>query len=497
MNSVWLEICFYAFPAGRKTEVNPRNLFLLRRLNLIRMADMKWLFSLIIAVLMVTNCKVTAQPGKDSFTWGAVTYVNLSIWEKYNFHGEEIELLALRNSYNRLRVNHDTIWLKVCYRAPASVIGNLRIFIADNRNVKAIASDKAIHGLLKKDILLAVSPLWNPMIDLWQFIFPVSFKNGYIWRNDEDSYLFSYQGNEISKTEGGNQFAGVALELKNARESDKYGILAMESGKIMWIETKSGGTGQPKAALCLASDSFPGVYYIYQNLNKKYIFVKQNQKVGRGDELANMGGDGTWEYLQLGIVCSDSVPDYSRCSANLINFFPQLLELYYGRQPVGKQRFSKGQISFSISTGMKGNAKNVSAFEDYQGTGWKLDAWNTADKVEWVSNKLTGNARLSKTLFEGQPAQCTNPDDWYDYEIEVENGKYRVSSSVGDCFLPTWQKVEYEGVMAGTYQLNTGEFAWTPEKVVTVNDGKLTIRLYLADQTRKAGISKILFQQTD
>jgi hypothetical protein len=433
--------------------------------------------------------------GGDTIRWGRVTYLNLSLGQKIDFHGNEIELLDLKGSYNKIRIGHDTLWLKVSYRSAATSMGNFHVFVADNKHVKAISSDKALHGLLKKDVLLAVSPDYQPLIDQYQYIFPISFAGGYIWRNDEDSYPFSYQGGGIPKTTTEMQFHGAGLDLINGRGSSKFGILAMESGRVAWIDTKSGSSGQPTATLCLASNSNPGIYYIYSKLYSKYLFVKQNQEVERGDEIAYIWGDGLWEHLQLGIVYSDTVPTIKHWSNNMINFFPQLMELYYGRQPSGGQFFSRGQLSFGLPTGVKGNIKNASAYESYQGTGWKLGMWNTADKVEWASNKSTGNVRLAKTLFEGQSAQCTNPDNSYDYEIDVKNGIYRIRASLGDCYVQTWQKVEFEGVTAGTYQINPGLFTWTPERTVRVKDGRLTVRIYLGDQNQKAGISSIVFQQ--
>ncbi len=455
-------------------------------------------FPLYIVVMMFT-CRIASGQlaEKDTFRWGGVTYINMSVGEKVKFRGEEVELLSIRNHFNRIRINGDTAWIKVCYRAPVSLMRNMQVFVADNRNVKSIVSNRELHGLLTKDALIALCPLSEPLIDQWQFVFPVSFSGGYIWRNDEDSYIFSYQGGS-NRIEGMNvHFPGLALDMKNARGSSKFGILAMEAGRIAWINSKMDETGQPKAALCLASDSFPGIYYIYQNLYSKYVFVKPHQKVKQGDELGYIWGDGPWENLQLSVIRSDTVPDFNRRNTNLVNFFPQLMELYYGRQPAGGQMFTKGQILFGIPTGVNGNKKNVAAYENYQGTGWILGNWNTADKVEWVSTRTTGNARLSKTLFEGQPARCTNPLDWYEYEIDVDPGIYRIRASVGDCLLPSWQKVEFEGVIAGTYELDAGEFTWTPERIVKVQDGRLTVRIYLADQSRKAGINQIVFQQAN
>lgn len=436
------------------------------------------------------------QPSRDdSFTWGNVTYLNIAVGEKITFGESEIELLAVKNHFNHLRVDHDTSWLKVSYRTPASVVGNLVIFVADNRNVAALDADISAHGLLNKDALIAVSPLASPLADNWAFSFPVSFTGGYVWKSDEDSYMFSYQGAGTSKPGRYPLFPGVGLDMVNARISEKHTILAVESGRVVWVDRSRDNKGQPKASLCIESRNSPGIYYLYHNLYEKSIDVTKNEKVEKGDPLGHIWGDGNWEYLRLVVVKSDTLPLPGTRTGNLVNFFPQLLELYYGRQPNSATIFTKGKISFGKPTGQKGNVKNASAFEDYLGTGWELGKWNTADKVEWISTRQNGNVRLSGNLFEGQPAHCTNPHNWYDYSINVKNGIYRIRALVGDLQMHSWQKIEFEGVVAGTYDLEPGQFTWTSEKIVRVTDGKLTTRIGLDQEGRVSGISEIVFQQ--
>jgi hypothetical protein len=57
-------------------------------------------------------------------------------------------------------------------------------------------------------------------------------------------------------------------------------------------------------------------------------------------------------------------------------------------------------------------------------------------------------------------------------------------------------KIDFEGVNAGTFALSDGEQKWTNERIVKVNDGKLTIRIYVDENNEKvAGISEIVFQR--
>jgi hypothetical protein len=445
-------------------------------------------------IRQVTLGQIT-DPG--SFKWGNITYTNLSVGEKLVYNGSGIELIEIRNQWNLIRVNDDTVWMKVACRTPVSILGELKLFVADNRNIKTLASNKEAHHLLTKDVLLGMCNINSPLLETWKYAFPVSFSGGYVWKNDEDSYMFSYQGSGSSGKGSFPTFAGVAIDIKDGRGSGKYPIVAMENGRVIWVNTKKQGTLQPQASLCIESRSDPGIYYIYQNLYDKYIFVKKNQEVEKGDALGYIWGEGTWENLFLTIVKSDSIPDEINCRKNCVNFFPQLMELYYGSQSLSPLMLTRGQIQFGRPTGNGGNVKNVSAFEPFQGTGWILGKWNNAEKVDWVSNKVTGNARLSKILFAGQSAQCTNPQKWFDFEINVKSGIYRIRALVGDIVKSSWQKIEFEGVIAGIYPLEAGVTAWTSEKVVRVKDGKLTVRIYTGENDQSAGIGEIVFQKAD
>jgi len=104
--------------------------------------------------------------------------------------------------------------------------------------------------------------------------------------------------------------------------------------------------------------------------------------------------------------------------------------------------------------------------------------------------------RLRKIMFDGTPARYTNPDDYYEYRLNVRNGTYRIRAKVGDFYLTSWQKVEFEGVHAYEKSLDQGKFDWTTECVVIVSDGTLSIKIYIdQDNTRVAGLSEIVFQQ--
>jgi hypothetical protein len=170
--------------------------------------------------------------------------------------------------------------------------------------------------------------------------------------------------------------------------------------------------------------------------------------------------------------------------------------LYFKQSSGFPKSFSKGRIFFGKIRSQNGNQKNTIEFEEYSGKGWILGEWNTANKLDWVAKGIEGNTRLGKKLFEDSAAECTNPNNWYDYEINVQNGAYRIRAKVGDLLLPTWQKIDFEGINAGTFSLSEGEQKWTSERIVRVNDRKLTIRVYVDENNEKlAGIGEVVFQR--
>ncbi len=429
-----------------------------------------------------------------AFTWGNTTFVNLTTGVTVSFEGKEIELLQVNNHYNRIRVGLDTAWLKVARRSTSSQVGNTRLYVADNRKVKSLTPQDGSHGLLTGDALIGLASGTSPLFLSGQFSFPVDFTDGYIWRGSEDTYMFSYLPLDDGKKQPAEN-KGVGMELFNSRAARTHMITAMENGTVAWIET--GRCGTPRAAVCIQSESSPHVFYIYENLYDKSLMVKKNQKTEKGTGIGYIWGEGSRELLRLSVVWSDTIPGYDDRTKNMINFYPQLLELYYGNNVLTPRYFSKGQVDFG-KTGMnRMDSRNTYSFEEYEGMGWILGDWNPADKTEWAVNRSNSNVRLQKTLFNGQPAMCTNPYDYFLFEINVREGIYRIRASVGDCQLPSGQKVEFEDQPAGTFMLSPGEFAWTPERIVRVKDGRLSVKIYLAPGNQVAGISKIVFQKAD
>jgi hypothetical protein len=272
-------------------------------------------------------------------------------------------------------------------------------------------------------------------------------------------------------------------------------LLAIENSTVAWVKDDLGDDEQ-QACILLQSKSQPTIFYIYNHLFKKNVLVKGGHELVRGEPIGTIWGDSEWGHLQFAVIQSDTVPGYSDSFSNVVNGFPQLYELYFQEGSNYIKTFSKGRIYFGRSRWKNGNQKNVAEWEPYAGKGWQFGRWNTADKVDWVSKGEKGNARLKKVLFENSPAEVQNPKNFYEYEINVRNGTYRIRAELGDLYLPSWQKVSFERVDAGEFSLEAGQSTWTSEHVVNVKDGTLTVRIYIDEKNQKvAGLSQIVFQR--
>ncbi len=450
---------------------------------------------LFICVNQIVFVSAQQQTSPD-FIWGNSSYFNLDIGETIHFNETEIKLIQIENHFNKLKIGEDSIWIKVSRRSLPEYVGNLRIFVADNRNVKNLSLDKSMHGLLKKDALICLSLGALPLLDKNKYIFPISFNDGFIWSADEDSYMFSASNLLEVKKKGFDTDAGIDFDLQDARGIEKHWIVAIENSQVVWVEDKNIDKAGKEAAVLLESESQRGIYYLYKHLLNKNIEVKKGQKLMKGEPIGTIWGDESWGHLSFSVIKSDSIPSFQNCEQNIVNCFPQIFELYFKQTTAFPKYFSKGRIFFGKISSQNGNQKNTSAYEMYSGKGWDLGKWNTADKVDNVSKSSEGNVRLGKKLFEGTVAECTNPTDFYEFQINVHNGVYRIRAKMGDVNLPTWQKISFENIEAGIISNEKGGFNWTSEKVVKVNDGNLTIRIFVDPTNEKpAGISEIVFQR--
>ncbi|SHF99074.1 hypothetical protein SAMN05444274_11721 [Mariniphaga anaerophila] len=436
------------------------------------------------------------QSDAADFRWGNGFYYNLSIGESIVFNGVEVELVDVKNHYNQLRIENDTLWMKVARRSVPFSLKNLRIFVADNSTVSSLSPDSLVHGLLTKNALVCVSDSRIPLLDPNQFSFPVSFNDGFLWGVEEESYPFSFY-----KTEGNEKhpryfnYEGIGFDLHKTRGQKKHWLVAIEESRVVWVESKGLDETGNRAAVLLESESQPGIYYYYSGLYSRNIAVKKGQKLLRGDAVGTAWGDEVWGHFQFSVLNPTTEPTLNDCSHYVVNCFPQLFGLYFQQSGIQSRSFTRGRITFGQPRRANGNQKNNMAFENFSGKGWVLGNWNPADKVEWVSNDNNGNVRLKKVLFEGTPAQCENPENYFEYQLTVPIGTYRIRAKVGDLFLSTSQKIEFEGTAPVVKLLEAGEYDWTGERIVSVKDGTLNIRIFV-EKGNVAGISEIVFQRT-
>lgn len=432
------------------------------------------------------------------FTWGNASYFNINTGESIFYENTEIKLLKTENQFNLVKIDKDTFSIKVSKRTLAVSNGKITLYVADNKNLKAIAHDKEIHGLLKKDALICVSKAHLSFLDPVDYIFPVSFNDGFLWSTEEDSYMFSYLNLTERKLKGYETHPGTDFDLHDARGIEKHWILAIENSTVVWVEDKNQDVAGKEACVLLESASQPGIYYLYNHLYNKKVVVRKGQVLEKGDPIGTIWGDENWGNLHFAVIKSDTNPSVDKVSNNIVNCFPQMYELYFKQSTGYARSFTKGRILFGKPRIINGNQKNAAPFEVYSGKGWITEKWNKADKVDYAIKNSDGNVRLGKTLFPGSPAECTNPENFYDYQINVHNGTYRIRAKIGDVLSQTWQKIQFNQIEAGVFTLKPGEFAWTAEKVVKVSDGKLIVRIFVDENNEKpAGLSEIVFQKAN
>ncbi|WP_167618882.1 hypothetical protein [Maribellus sediminis] len=442
----------------------------------------------ILLLLMLGLVSAANENSRADIVWGNSFYYNMNVGDSISFEGTTVQLLDIDKHCNQLKIGNDTLWLKVSRRSLPVISGPVSVFVADNVNIKHLAKNKKVHGLLTGDALICLTGSSSSWLDLNTVFFPVAFNDGFVWYGEEETYMFSYYP---TKDNNYDTYPGIAINMNDARGLQKHWIVAIEDCEVVWIEDSD---VEEAKCLLLASMANPGIYYVYDGLFRKNIEVRKGQKLERGELIGTAWGDDKWGFLHLAVIYSDSAPSFENRYENCLNFFPQLYTMYYKYSYGVTKTFSKGKIEFGGAPRLNGNVQNVSAFEGYYGKGWEFDHWNVTEKVEWVTKGDAGNARLSKVLFKGTPARCTNPENYFDYVINVRNGVYRIRAKVGDVEKSSWQKLAFENQLTEAYSLLPGEQKWTSEKVVKVEDHKLNVRIYY-DGNKVAGLSEIVFQQ--
>lgn len=444
-------------------------------------------------LFIVTGLKAQTDDIPD-FTWGNTAYFNLNKGESIQYLQKQITLLSINNLCNKIKVGNDTVIVKVCQGSLPLSINDLRLFVADNKNLGYLTDNIAVHGLLSKDVLIAVNKKSVPLLNENYCVFPVSFNEGFTWDPDEDNHVFSL----VQSDNSAKKFKvceGVDFDLLNNSKKKNQWMLALEDSKVVWIIENTDNKNRKHVNVLLESESQPEIFYYYGNLYKKNLEVRKTQKLRRGELIGTSSGENDWGRVHFSVIKSDTIPGMGDVGTNVINFFPQLFELYFNTPYSFSKMFSKGTIEFGTNNSSEREDRNISAFEDYAGKGWLLGCWNILGKVPFVARGNNGNVRLSKILFVSTGAESANPKNYYDYEITVKNGTYRIRAKVGDLQMATWQKVQFENIDAGEFSLENGEQEWTSERIVKVNDGKITVRIFIDQQNKTAGLGEIVFQR--
>ncbi len=454
---------------------------------------MKKLIVIIGAFFFCANILIAQQESIPDFIWGNTSYFNLNTGESIWYDQHEIKLLLLNNQCNKIKVGSDTVVVKVSQRSLPRFVDGLKLFVADNKNISSLTVNTSAHGLLTKDALIAVCNITRPFLNDKDYVFPVSFNEGFIWRLGEEDYVFS-----LLQATGGKKFEacdGIDFDMRDSKGIEKHWMVAIENSKVVRLWENREDENRHEVSVLLESESQPGIFYFYGNLYRRSLAVREGQKVFQGELIGTPWGNDEWGFIHFSVIKNDTVPGIEDAGANVINFFPQLFELYFNKSYNFSKLFSKGTIEFGRKNMISGNEENNLAFEEYDGNGWVLGCWNIVNKIPFVSKGEQGNVRLYKKLFAGTKAEAVNPNDFYDYEINVKNGTYRIRAKVGDVNMETWQKVQFENVNAGEFSLERGKQDWTTERIVKVNDGKLTVRIYVDLKNKPAGLSDIVFQR--
>ena len=439
--------------------------------------------------------QATARPVEGTrrvWTWGNAQFVSMAVGDSFEHRGRAVTLEAVEGDRGRVRCGGERAELRLARRGLPSVVGGVRVYLADTRPAARLATDEAFPDLraaTSRDAMLCLSDPDEPLLDPDRFVFPVSREDGLAWSMEENSHQFAY-------LRPGRSHEGVDMDLHGARGKERHPIVAIEDGRVVWVEPHDG----EQAGVLIESASTPGLYYVHNHMNVERTFARPGDRVLRGARLGYIWGDNAWGHLHFSVVVPASEPEYSSRSNTALNVFPALYELWHGSLESRARGWSRGHWSFGRHRASNGNRKRIDAYSDIVGYGWRLGDWCPARKVEYSDFDIMGdrgrNARLRKTLFPGTAAACVNPGDRYTFEVAVRPGRYDVEALVGCARCASHQRVRFTDVDAGTYDLAAGRFAWTPHRAVDIADGRLTVELALRDAQTAAGISELRFERT-
>jgi hypothetical protein len=434
------------------------------------------------------------QPAAGYVTrFGNGFFYDMRVGDSLSFGKTTIALESVTRQFCVFTVAGRRVDIKVSKLTPPVIAGGLRLFVADNHYVKSLTDDPDVHGLLTKDALVCLSDASLPLLDPAAYTFPISRRDGYVWDMGENSYTFSYLGPHWNDKSRFRSHEGTDLDMHDGRGIEKHPIVAVEDGVIEWSLRELGGD-KNEGCVLLRSASNPGIHYVYKHLYSRSVTVNAGERVRKGDFIGYIWGDGMWGHLHFAVVQRDTVPAYQGRYTNTLNAFAYLCQLWNGTPDAVPRVHTAGTFHFGRLKGASRNVRYAQAYTPSLGYGWLIDDWCGADNLEAIPYDTVGFIKLQRTVHAGSRAECTNPTDYYDFRVRVENGTYSLRVLVGDYYEKSFQRVEAHGSDLGTRTLDKGEVAWTNAHTVDVRDGFLTVRIFYADHV-SAGISALEFRR--
>jgi len=439
----------------------------------------------VLTMLTVACTSAAHADGATVARWGSAIYVDLAVGDSITFLGRQVKLISTHASHCTVRVDD---------RSLPEVVNGVRIFVAMNRSVAQITPNSATgeYGLMRGDALLCLSDPTRPLLEPERYTFPISGRDGYRWSMEEGSHMFAYLGWAAFKSNY-RSHEGVDLNMHEARGKRIHPLVAMEAGTVVLAAGTDVTNAKNEGCIIIRSKSQQDIYYVYKHVHDKSIEVKNGQRVIKGQTVGYIWGDWKWGHLHFAVVRREEHPGYPDRYDNLLNCFPHLYELWHGDLRPRERWRTEGEFRFDKPYWIDGYSSGAYAHDTIIGYGWRLGSWCAAGRIEGDNEP---NGRLRKVLHQGTPAEAVNPCDYYDFEVDVEPGRYSVQLNVGDKEHATWQRIGVEDVNIGTYSLRQNEFQWTPATVIPVRDGHLTIRLHIKDDnSRYAAVKRIQFQR--
>ena len=442
--------------------------------------------------LIIASLTGNAQ---QEISFGNSIYVNLSLGQSIDFNGNNIQLIKCKNGLSYLEINGKEIKLPVAKRTLPVVVDSVRIFIADQKEFKNITSDSSVHALLESEAYICLSDPSKPLLNQNKYAFPISKKDGYTWSMEEDSHMFAYLG--LAEWISSNYYRsheGIDLNMHEARGKELHPLIAIENGEVVLVAGTSITKGKD-GCIIIKSEANKNIYYVYKHTNPSTHKVREGQFVKKGDMLSYIWGDQAWGHLHFAVVYREEVPEYDNRYENCLNYFPHMYELYHDDLLSQKVSFTKGNFNFGCQRWVDGNSRRLNSYNELLGYGWDIRSWSTSQSVEGVLGVTYGNARLKKTLHKGTKAASENPFNYFDFLVNVENGIYDVTCTIGDYELPCNFILSIENEESEKFSTLKKEFIKVKKNKVKISDGKLTVRIQLVNEDVVAGIKSLTFEK--